>query len=201
MNPAAADFSIREASLSDLKVLVQIIRESFADVALRFGLNKANCPRHPSNCTPEWIESALEKGITYFLMVKNGAPCGCVAIEHANRKICYLERLAVLPEYRKCGCGRALVDYALSRAWRDGAQRVEIGIISDDLALKECTGGSVSSRPKELRFRTFPSKWRSWRSSRLRNIHLPFLLDSLSTMFTVVDLRQYHGYNVAFHMN
>ena len=136
MNPAAADFSIREASLSDLKVLVQIIRESFADVALRFGLNKANCPRHPSNCTSEWVESALEKGVTYFLMAKNGAPCGCVAIERADRKVCYLERLAVLPKYRKCGCGRALVDYALSWAWRDGGSRVEIGIISDDLDLK-----------------------------------------------------------------
>lgn len=136
MNPAAADFSIREASLSDLIVLVQIIRESFADVALRFGLNKANCPKHPSNCTPEWVESALEKGVTYFLMAKNGAPCGCVAIERADRRVCYLERLAVLPKYRKCGYGRALVDYALSWAWRDGAPRVEIGIISDDLALK-----------------------------------------------------------------
>ncbi|MHC1724685.1 MAG: GNAT family N-acetyltransferase [Syntrophobacteraceae bacterium] len=137
MCPTAIDFSIRDASISDLHLLVRIVRESFRDVAFRFGITEANCPRHPSNCTSEWIESALEKGITYFIIERSGIPCGCVAIERARPEVCYLERLGVLPKYRLAGYGHALVDHALEWAWRAGAHRVEIGIISDDIGLKE----------------------------------------------------------------
>ncbi len=143
--------SIRDAFASDVPVLVDIIRGSFRDVAVRFGLTERNCPRHPSNCTSQWIESAIGKGVLYYILDLDGVPCGCVALERARPEVCYLERLAVLPEYRSRGFGGALVGHALARAKLIGAERVEIGIISDHRELKEWyerigfteTGGGV----------------------------------------------------------
>lgn len=130
-------YAIRDASPPDGELLARIIRQSFEDVALRFGLTAENCPKHPSNCTPQWIDLALTRGVEYFLLEQGGIPCGCVALEHARPQIRYLERLAVLPDCRRRGFGRALVDFAVSRARASGADRVEIGIISGQRELKE----------------------------------------------------------------
>ena len=61
---------------------------------------------------------------------------GCVAIEKAAVDLCYLERLAVLPEARRKGLGRALVDRFLLQARDIGAKQISIGIIADDVELK-----------------------------------------------------------------
>ncbi len=130
-------YLIRDAALSDISVIGEIIRCSFMNVAVRFGLTAENCPKHPSNCTTEWIRFALEKGVRYFVLECDEIPCGCVALERATPEVFYLERLAVLPEYRTRGFGRALVEHAFSNAKAAGAHRIEIGIISGQKELKE----------------------------------------------------------------
>jgi GNAT superfamily N-acetyltransferase len=57
-------------------------------------------------------------------------------LELANPGVCYLERLAVLPDQRQQGFGRALIDHAFSEAKRLGAHRVNIGIIAEHAELK-----------------------------------------------------------------
>jgi len=51
--------------------------------------------------------------------------------------VCYLERLGVLPHQRRRGFGKALVEHALSEAKRLGARHVDIGIIAEDMELKD----------------------------------------------------------------
>lgn len=130
-------FGIRNATRDDITLLVTIIRDSFRDVADRFDLTPANCPTHPSSCTAEWIEEALEKGITYYVLETDGIPCGCAALEHANPNVCYLERLAVLPQFRCRGFGEALVNHVCDEAKKLGAKRVEIGTIAEHAELNE----------------------------------------------------------------
>lgn len=129
--------TIRNASASDVSLLVHIIRASFRDVAERFSLTPENCPKHPSNCAPAWIESAMKKDIRYFILECEGTPCGCVGVERVQPEVCYLERLAVLPQYRGRGFGRALVNRVLEQATSDGAERVEIGIIAEQHDLRD----------------------------------------------------------------
>ena len=122
--------AIREASEVDAAMLSDLIRVAFADVAARFGLTPENCPRHPSNCTPEWVSSAMIKGTRYFVAEADGEAAGCVALEQAGPDVCYLERLAVLPTRRRCGLGAALVERIFRGATGLGASRVEIGVIA-----------------------------------------------------------------------
>jgi N-acetylglutamate synthase-like GNAT family acetyltransferase len=129
--------TIREAAISDVPALVEMIRTAFQDVAVRLGLTERNCPRHPSNCRTSWIVSALEKGGLYFVLEAEGLSCGCVALEQATADICYLERLAVLPAQRRRGYGRALVVHALAKAKELGVERVDIGIIAAHAELRD----------------------------------------------------------------
>ena len=122
--------AIRDAGFEDASLLSQIIRTAFREVAERFHLTIENCPTHPSNCTDGWITSSLGKGVCFFILEEAQTSCGCIALERANEDVCYLERLAVLPGFRRKGYGKRLVSHALREAREMGARRIEIGIIA-----------------------------------------------------------------------
>ena len=128
---------IRICTEEDTVVLTETIRKSFQDIAERFGLTQENAPRHPSNCTMDWIRKDMERGVTYFAIEDKNHVVGCVALERANTEVCYLERLAVLPDHRRHGFGKALVDHVLSEAKHMGVNYVSIGIIAEHTELKD----------------------------------------------------------------
>jgi len=127
---------IRICTKEDTLILAETIRRSFQDVAERFGLTQENAPSHPSNCTVDWIRKDMERGVIYFAIENKNHVVGCVALELANSEVCYLERLAVLPDHRERGFGKALVNHALSEAKLLGVHCVSIGIIAEHTELK-----------------------------------------------------------------
>ncbi len=131
-------FQIKEATINDINTLTKIIKNSFLSIAKKFNLTLENAPRHPSNCKAEWISSALESGIHYYLLKieKQNYPIGCCALEIVNSDIGYLERLAVLPSFRKKGYGTALVKYIINKAKEFNIKRIEVGIIANNKKLR-----------------------------------------------------------------
>lgn len=130
------EYKVRKCHEADIPVLTKTIRESFRDVAERFGLTPENAPRHPSNCTEAWIGSELEKGTVYFVIEIGGAVAGCVGMEQAASGVVYLERLGVVPGKRKQGLGKALVDHVFSETEKLGVRTINIGIIAAHEELK-----------------------------------------------------------------
>lgn len=128
---------IRICTKEDARVLAETIRRSFRDVAERFGLTQENAPRHPSNCTVDWIRKDMERGVNYFAIENRDCIIGCVALKRTNAGVCHLERLAVLPDHRRRGLGKALVEYVLSKAKGLGVNCVSIGIIAEHTELKD----------------------------------------------------------------
>jgi N-acetylglutamate synthase-like GNAT family acetyltransferase len=127
---------IRDANKADIDTLVTLLRSSFRDVAERFELTIENCPKNLAFCTKERVKSDLARGLIYYILEKDDQPFGCVAIEKAGPDVCYLERLAVLPQHRRKGYGKALANHIFDQAGKNGAQKIEIGIISEDTKLK-----------------------------------------------------------------
>ncbi len=132
-----ADMTIRIADEADVELLADMIRKSHADVARRFNLTPENCPKHPSNCTAAWIVNDLARGVSYFLADWQGEPAGCVALEQADSEMVYLERLSVLPENRRNGLGRRLVEHVISATDELRVPQIGIGIIADFVELKD----------------------------------------------------------------
>lgn len=130
-------FHIRTAAPEDTGLLAGIVRTSFADVALRFGITQESAPSHPSNCTGERIRKDLARGVVYYILEHEGEAAGCAAVEQAQGGLCYLERLAVLPAYRRRGYGEALVRNAVLKARTLGAPELGIGIIAGHCELKQ----------------------------------------------------------------
>jgi N-acetylglutamate synthase-like GNAT family acetyltransferase len=151
-------FVIRNTTNDDIELLTTLIRTSFRDIAERFNLTPENCPTHPSNCTTEWVKSALKKGIKYYILETKNNPCGCVALECARPDVCYLERLSVLPKFRRMGFGKALVNHVINEAKKLGACHIEIGIISDQIELREWYKKIGFSLKNETKFEHLPFK-------------------------------------------
>ena len=143
---------LKQANKADIDTLVTLLRSSFRDVAERFELTIENCPKNPAFCTQERVKSDFDRGLRYYILEKDGQPFGCVAIEKAGLNVCYLERLAVLPQHRRKGYGKALVNHIFEQAEKNGAKKIEIGIISEDKKLKNwyMKFGFVRKRTKKF---------------------------------------------------
>lgn len=131
-----ATMNIRKGDNSDIYRVAEVIRQAYSSVAERFRLTPENCPKHPSNCTPKWIEKDLDRGVEYFVLEHGSEIIGCIALEKANQDLCYLERLAVLPEKRHHGLGRKLFDHFKKEAISRGFEKIGIGIIAKQHDLK-----------------------------------------------------------------
>lgn len=114
-----------------------LIRESNKDVAIAFGLNAGNCPKHPSFCTEAWIEADCQRGERYFIFHAGPAPVACVAYETPRPGLAYLNRLSVLPAYRRQGIGEHLVRFIIDKAHSEAISTLSIGVIGEHLALQE----------------------------------------------------------------
>jgi len=129
--------TIRQADNLDIPIIVNILRDAFADVAQRFALTPRNCPKNLAFCNDQRIEDDFARDLKYYILEQAGRPLGCVAMEKAGPDFCYLARLAVLPDHRRKGLGAALVNHIFDEAAKFQMQRVEIGIISEDTTLKD----------------------------------------------------------------
>ncbi|MCP4024507.1 MAG: GNAT family N-acetyltransferase [Desulfobacteraceae bacterium] len=127
---ACKTLRIEPAGTSDDALISGIIQEAYTIVAQRFDLTKENCPKHPSNCTPDWIKNDFLRGTAYYLLFCDGQAVGCAALEKADENTGYLERLAVLPRFQKQGIGQSLVSHIFKQAGELNLKTIGIGIIA-----------------------------------------------------------------------
>jgi ribosomal protein S18 acetylase RimI-like enzyme len=115
---------------------LKVIRDSFKTVAAEFGLNKDNCPTHPSLITLDKLLELQGKAKLIGLFLDSGQ-AGFVAVEEADSGVYYLDKLAVLPDHRHKGYGRKLVEFVVSYAKKHGGQKISLGMIDESAVLKE----------------------------------------------------------------
>ena len=120
-----------------LNTSVEIIRKSFRNVAEELNLTPENTPTHPSFITLDQLEELRKKGLVFYGYFLDDRQVGFVAMEKADDSLYYLEKLAVLPEYRHKGYGRELVRFVLDTAAAEGAKKLSIGIIHEQTVLKD----------------------------------------------------------------
>ncbi len=122
---------------TELTRSVQVLRDSYMTVASEFKLTRENCSTNAAFITFEQLKHLKEKGAALFGWYDNNKQIGFVAIEHAGEHLYYMEKLAVLPEYRHRGYGRGLADFVYSYVKEKRGERISIGIIDENRLLKE----------------------------------------------------------------
>jgi len=134
MNPM--EDLIREIQDDEIDATASIIRSSFMTVAKDFHIIQENCATNPAFITSEKLKESINKGIKFFGLFRCDIQIGCVALEKAQDGVFYMERLAVVPEYRHKGYGKELNDFVFNYAGSQGGKKVSIGIINENIQLK-----------------------------------------------------------------
>lgn len=129
---------------------VRVIRNSFITVAKEFNLTKENAPTNPAFIEVDILDRMFHNNIEMFEVNRDDKCIGFVAIEKFNSEIYYMEKLAILPEYRHNGSGRITVDFVINTVKDRGGKVVSIGIIDENIVLKNwyLSCGFVESETK-----------------------------------------------------
>jgi ribosomal protein S18 acetylase RimI-like enzyme len=122
---------------TELTRSVQVLRDSFMTVASEFKLTRENCPTNAAFTTFEQLKHLMERGTEFFGWYNTNKLIGFVAIEYAGEQVYYMEKLAVLPEYRHRGYGGGLADFVYSYVKEKKGETISIGIIDGNRLLKE----------------------------------------------------------------
>lgn len=117
--------------------IINVISGSFMTVAKDFNLTKESAPTNPAFIELDAIMKMREKGVEMYGVYLADKCIGFVAIEKANEEAYWLEKLAVLPEYRHYGYGKELMDFVFDRVSDLGGKVVSIAIINDNTVLKQ----------------------------------------------------------------
>jgi diamine N-acetyltransferase len=127
---------IRRIESNELSNCLDVIHKSFATVADKFGLTEDNCPAHTSFLKLEKLQNHFDWGWSMFGLYENEQIIGYFSLSKTAEQEYELHNLAVLPEFRHCGCGKMLLDYAKERVGEQGGNKIKIGIIDENTVLK-----------------------------------------------------------------
>ena len=116
---------------------ISLIIKSFITVANEFNLTKENAPTNPAFADIHTLVKMKEKGVEMYGAYEGEICIGFVAVERASEDNFYMEKLAVLPEYRHKGIGKKLIDFVFAFVKRNGGKKVSIGIINENKRLKD----------------------------------------------------------------
>lgn len=123
---------------TDLLECLDIFHKGYETVAVEFKLTEENCPyRGRASLPMEKLISEFEKGTSMFGYFIDDKIIGYLGMKMYESGICGLEDIIVLPEYRKNGYGKELLDFCKLKAREWGANKISLGMIDDNKRLKK----------------------------------------------------------------
>ena len=136
----------------ELESALRIIRNSFATVADEFHLTKENCPGHTTIITLEKLKIKYDSGDRMYMYTLDSVPVGVFSLKQLDYETWELDHLAVLPEYRHCGIGKELLEFAEKTIQAQNGKLLKIGIMEENVKLKQwyMRNGFLSTETKRF---------------------------------------------------
>lgn len=123
---------------NDLSSIIKVLNISFATVASEFGFTKETNPTNNAFIDEQTLRSQLNKGITLYTLSINKKITGCIGIEKSSTDTdtFYIEKVAVLPEFRHKGLGLELMNFAIHKIKECAGKAVSVALIDSNTKLK-----------------------------------------------------------------
>lgn len=130
---------IRRMSLEEIPECVNVIRGAFKTVADELGFTEENAPRFTAFATDEnrlGYQFCVEKK-PMIVYLHQGSIVGYYSLALLENGNVELNNLSVLPEFRHLGIGEKLVNDALEKVKAFGKDKIEIGIVEENVKLRK----------------------------------------------------------------
>ena len=131
--------TIRRMSIEEIPDVVNVIKTAFRTVADEFGFTEENAPRFTAFAIDEnriGYQFAIENKPMFVYMHK-GIIAGYYSLAFLENGNSELNNLSVLPEFRHLGIGEKLVKDAFEKAKEYGKEKIEIGIVEENVKLRK----------------------------------------------------------------
>lgn len=127
---------IRRIELSEIEECLAVIHRSFETVAKEFGITQENCPTHTSFMKAERLYRQFNEGRLMYAYIEEQKIIGYFSLAQRSEHQYELTNLAVLPEYRHKGIGKAMISFAVNEARKRGCYKINLQIIEENTRLK-----------------------------------------------------------------
>jgi Acetyltransferases len=127
---------IKQIDENNLSDCLEVIHKSFKTVADDFGLTPENCATNGAFMPLSRLQTDFFKGDLMFASYEDEIIIGFMQLSKTDSTSYELEKLAVLPRNRHNGHGRELISFAKSTLVELGATKITIGIIEENIRLK-----------------------------------------------------------------
>ena len=130
-------FELADTTLSE--IVASIIRKSFKNQAEELGLTVEKHSGYAAFETSQKVKRRIGRGEHVFLAYVGEEPVGTITFSVDSKQPVngYIERLAVLPEFRGNGYGRELMGYAEEQLRKASVVCVELAIVKQFKSLQE----------------------------------------------------------------
>ena len=129
---------IKQITKDDLHECLEIFHRGYETVAEEFGLTEENCPDRGRASLPyNKLFESFEGGEMMYGYFLGGKPVGFLGMKNFGVGKYKVNDIIVLPEYRGCGYGKKLLDFAKAKAKELGASSLELGMIDDNKRLRK----------------------------------------------------------------
>lgn len=129
---------IKPITEHDLLSCLAIFHQGYETVAVEFGLTAENCPDRGRASLPfDKLLAEFESGTMMFGYFANNQLVGYLGMKMGEDGLCKLDDIIVLPRYRGCGYGKALLTFCKEKAREMGADRIRLGMIDDNVRLRK----------------------------------------------------------------
>lgn len=151
---------IKQLAISELPIAVEVIRTSFATVADELNLTEQNCPRYTAFAINlDRLHYQLNSGWHIYGLYNEGVLVGYVSISKVTdtENVYEIHNLAVLPEYRHKGYGKALLNLCINKVTELKGEKIIIGFIEENTILKDwyIANGFIHTGTKKFEFFPF----------------------------------------------
>ncbi len=135
-----------------LSTCLDIIKRSYEDTAATFGMTEENCPYRGRTRLPLSVfEKEFNDGCMMYGYTKGGEMIGFLSMQLKEDTL-YIQDIAILPAYQHNGYGGELLRFAKETAKSAGYPKLSLGMVHDNVPLREWYLGHGFHTAKLLHF-------------------------------------------------
>jgi len=128
---------IKQIGKNDLQKCLEIFHIGYETVAVEFGLTEENCPDRGRASLPfRKLVEEFENGTMMYGYYSDDKLVGFMGIKMHENNVLKLNDIIVLPDFRKLGYGKKLLDYCKDKAKELGAIKIQLGMIDNNKRLR-----------------------------------------------------------------
>ncbi|MBR4887565.1 MAG: GNAT family N-acetyltransferase [Clostridia bacterium] len=116
---------------------LEIMKLSYENTAIKFGMTEENCPYRGRTCLPYHVlEDEYNAGCMMYGYKQNEAIIGFLSLRK-EQQIMRVNDIAILPAYQNKGFGSTLIQFAIEQAKAQNCDRIILGMVYDNVPLRK----------------------------------------------------------------